>query len=321
MTTPALAGDAITRDRARELLGQVMGFVAVTVGFAALGAYLGRDLSGAAGLVLFIGAFACIVGLNVAAAKGREQLAIGLLFGLGLLLGPGGRPPHRRLRQRRPVRSVAGGRSHRGVRRRLRRLRLRHAQRPLLVGAHPVLGAAGPDRVRDRRDLRLDPQQPDHLRRRRTRDLRRVHDLSTSTACAEQAPTAPSLSPSASSSTSSTSSSSRSASSAAGATRSHANTRSKESAMSDNTETADPRGRLLLGRPGAAAPPRRGHLHPGRLHRREERPPELREPSWSRRGGRDRLRPRAHLLPGHPGVLLPDPRPDDQGPPGQRLRL
>jgi FtsH-binding integral membrane protein len=83
----ALAGGAITRDRARELLGQVMGFVAVTVGFAALGAYLGRDLSGAAGLVLFIGAFACIFGLNVAAAKGREQLAIGLLFGLGLLLG------------------------------------------------------------------------------------------------------------------------------------------------------------------------------------------------------------------------------------------
>jgi FtsH-binding integral membrane protein len=84
---PALAGEAIARDRGRELLGQVMGFVAVAVGFAALGAYLGRGLSGATGLVLFIGAFACIVGLNVAAAKGREQLAIGLLFGLGLLLG------------------------------------------------------------------------------------------------------------------------------------------------------------------------------------------------------------------------------------------
>ena len=37
--------------------------------------------------MLFIGAFACILGLNTAAAKGREQLAIGLLFGLGLLLG------------------------------------------------------------------------------------------------------------------------------------------------------------------------------------------------------------------------------------------
>src|SRR5215217_9727608 len=64
-----------------------MGFVAVTVGFTALGAYLGRDLSGATGLLLFIGAFACIIGLNTAAGKGREQLAIGLLFGLGLLLG------------------------------------------------------------------------------------------------------------------------------------------------------------------------------------------------------------------------------------------
>jgi FtsH-binding integral membrane protein len=83
----ALAGEPIARDQARGLLGQVMGLVAVAVGFAALGAYLGRDLSGATGLVLFLGAFACIFALNAAAAKGREQLAIGLLFGLGLLLG------------------------------------------------------------------------------------------------------------------------------------------------------------------------------------------------------------------------------------------
>lgn len=84
---PALRAQPIAHDQARALLGQVMGLVAVTVGFTALGAYLGRDLSGGTGLVLFIGAFACIVSLNIAAAKGREQLAIGLLFGLGLLLG------------------------------------------------------------------------------------------------------------------------------------------------------------------------------------------------------------------------------------------
>jgi FtsH-binding integral membrane protein len=84
---PAIAGTAVERDRTHALLGQVMGYVAATVGFAALGAYLGRDLSGGTGLVLFIGAFACIFGLNFAAAKGRDQLAIGLLFGLGLLLG------------------------------------------------------------------------------------------------------------------------------------------------------------------------------------------------------------------------------------------
>ena len=84
---PALGVEASAQDGARRLLGQVMGYVAATVAFAALGAYLGRDLSGATGLVLFIGAFAVILGLNSAAARGREQLAIGLLFGLGLLLG------------------------------------------------------------------------------------------------------------------------------------------------------------------------------------------------------------------------------------------
>lgn len=38
-------------------------------------------------MLLFIPAVACIIGLNVAASRGREQLAIGLLFGMGLLLG------------------------------------------------------------------------------------------------------------------------------------------------------------------------------------------------------------------------------------------
>ena len=83
----SLDGSAIAHDRARELLGQVMGYVAVTVGFAALGAYLGRELSGAIGLVLLIASIPAVIGLNVAAAKGRDQLAVGLLFGLGLLLG------------------------------------------------------------------------------------------------------------------------------------------------------------------------------------------------------------------------------------------
>ena len=83
----ALAADALPNDRARELLGQVMGLVAITVGFTALGAYLGRNLSGGVGLLLLIAAFACVVGLNVASARGNEQLAVVLLFGLGLLLG------------------------------------------------------------------------------------------------------------------------------------------------------------------------------------------------------------------------------------------
>jgi len=80
-------GATLTRDRTRAVFGQVMGLVALTVGCAALGAYIGRNLSGGTGLVLFIGAFACIFGLNFAAARGHEQLAIVLLFGLGLLIG------------------------------------------------------------------------------------------------------------------------------------------------------------------------------------------------------------------------------------------
>ena len=74
-------------DRANTVFGQVMGLVAVTVAFTAGGAYLGRNLTGGTGLLFMIGGFACIIGLNVAAARHHEQLAIALLFGLGLLLG------------------------------------------------------------------------------------------------------------------------------------------------------------------------------------------------------------------------------------------
>jgi FtsH-binding integral membrane protein len=83
----ALGGAAITRDRSREVFGQVMGLVALTVGCTALGAYIGRNLTGGAGIALFIGALACVVGLNIASSRGHEQLAIALLFGLGLLIG------------------------------------------------------------------------------------------------------------------------------------------------------------------------------------------------------------------------------------------
>jgi modulator of FtsH protease len=80
-------GAAATRDRTRAVFGQVMGLVALTVGCAALGAYVGRNLTGGTGILLFFAAFACVFGLNIANARGHEQLAIGLLFGLGLLLG------------------------------------------------------------------------------------------------------------------------------------------------------------------------------------------------------------------------------------------
>jgi len=81
------AGPALTRDQTRGVFGQVMGLVTLTFGCLALGGYIGRNLSGGSSFIFFIGGIACIFGLQFAAARGREQLAIGLLFGLGLLLG------------------------------------------------------------------------------------------------------------------------------------------------------------------------------------------------------------------------------------------
>jgi modulator of FtsH protease len=83
---PAVA-QPLPRDEARAVFGQVMGLVALTLAFLALGAYIGRDLDGVLGIVFFIAGFGCIFGLNIASSRGREQLAITLLFGLGLLLG------------------------------------------------------------------------------------------------------------------------------------------------------------------------------------------------------------------------------------------
>jgi FtsH-binding integral membrane protein len=83
----ALRDQALTRDQTRGVFGQVMGLVALTVGCTALGAYIGRDLSGGTGILFFFAAFACVFGLQFASSRGREQLAITLLLGLGLCIG------------------------------------------------------------------------------------------------------------------------------------------------------------------------------------------------------------------------------------------
>jgi hypothetical protein len=46
-----------------------MGYVAVTAALFALGAYLGRDLTGGVGIVAFIAAFACLIGMRFAARR------------------------------------------------------------------------------------------------------------------------------------------------------------------------------------------------------------------------------------------------------------
>ncbi|HEY2006159.1 MAG TPA: Bax inhibitor-1/YccA family protein [Solirubrobacteraceae bacterium] len=85
--TYAPMGRELSRDESRAVFGQVMGLVAITVGCTALGAYIARNLTGGTGFLFFIGGFACLIGVQAAAARGREQLAIGLLFAVGLLLG------------------------------------------------------------------------------------------------------------------------------------------------------------------------------------------------------------------------------------------
>jgi modulator of FtsH protease len=88
MTTASYTAtsDRLSRDQAGGLLGQTMGLVAFTSGLFALGAYLGRNSSGGWAILWFVGAFAFLLGIN-AAARRSEQLAVGLLFAFGLLLG------------------------------------------------------------------------------------------------------------------------------------------------------------------------------------------------------------------------------------------
>ena len=83
----AAGGRGLAAGEARGVFGQVMGLVALTVAFTALGAYIGRGLPGGAGIAFFVAALICVVGLSVASSRGHEQPAIGLLFGLGLFIG------------------------------------------------------------------------------------------------------------------------------------------------------------------------------------------------------------------------------------------
>ena len=77
---------AASRDRTHTLFAQTMGYVAGTAALFALGTYLGRDLAGGVGIVAFIAAFACLIGMRFAARKSR-QLTVGLLGAFGLLIG------------------------------------------------------------------------------------------------------------------------------------------------------------------------------------------------------------------------------------------
>ena len=78
----------LDRDRGHALFGQTMGYVAVTTGLFALGAYLGRNLSGGWAIVSYIVAFVCLISMNFTVRR-SVGLTVGLLFAVGILLGLG----------------------------------------------------------------------------------------------------------------------------------------------------------------------------------------------------------------------------------------
>jgi len=77
---------APSRDRTHTLFGQTMGYVAVTTGFFALGAYLGRHMPEAMTIVWFIAAFVCLIAMNFTVRR-SSGLTVGLLLAFGVLLG------------------------------------------------------------------------------------------------------------------------------------------------------------------------------------------------------------------------------------------
>ena len=174
ITSTATAGSVpLSREKAGGLFGQTMGLVALTAAVFALGAYVGRDTSGLTGIVCFLLAFGVLLAMNAAALR-SVQLAVGLLFGFGLLMGLASRTYHPLLPRRRSAGGLAGGRGDGAVHRRIRRCRVRNAARSLGTRALTVLGAHRGDRLRDRARVRSDPRRRGHLRGRRTRDLRRA---------------------------------------------------------------------------------------------------------------------------------------------------
>jgi uncharacterized protein len=74
------------RGQTHALFAQTMGYVAGTAALFALGAWAGHNLTGGIGIVAFIAAFACLIGMRFAARRSTE-LTVALLAVFGLLIG------------------------------------------------------------------------------------------------------------------------------------------------------------------------------------------------------------------------------------------
>ena len=82
--------DAATGARAdsRAIFGKVMFLVAITAGFCAVGAWVGRDLTGGWALLAWVGALVLVIAMGFARKRDEvSSLQMGMLFGLGALLG------------------------------------------------------------------------------------------------------------------------------------------------------------------------------------------------------------------------------------------
>jgi FtsH-binding integral membrane protein len=86
MTSSSTTAARLERSATNALLGQTMGLVALTAGLFALGAYLGQNSSGGWAWLWYIAAFVALFAISFTVER-SEQLAIGLLFAVGLLLG------------------------------------------------------------------------------------------------------------------------------------------------------------------------------------------------------------------------------------------
>jgi uncharacterized protein len=74
------------RGQTHALFAQTMGYVAATAALFALGAWLGRNLTGGVGIIAFIAAFAALIGMRFTSRR-SAQLTVGLLAAFGLLIG------------------------------------------------------------------------------------------------------------------------------------------------------------------------------------------------------------------------------------------
>ena len=74
------------RSQRHALFAQTMGYVALTAGLFAVGAWAGHDLAGGVGIIAFIAAFTCLIGMQFAVRRSLP-VTVGLLGAFGLLIG------------------------------------------------------------------------------------------------------------------------------------------------------------------------------------------------------------------------------------------